>query len=287
MAYNLMDYFNAFSSYSKERELSASARSLYFELLNEFNRARWPGELCFSDSVMASWSGVKSRETLHDVKNLLKEFKWINFRAGKNRKSVYELLTDNLPTKSAENRQLENSSLQISDNLQTKLTDFRQPNEQVDRFPTTCKSSSQISDNLPVNLPVNHTDNLPDNLGGFPMERTRVDSRQEDNRQSSLNRADACEDVDELIACWEAAGGAKLNMLILAKFKALLRTHDLSSLKSAIERAGLANNGNYGFSYNFFLSKLNAKNDGKEGDTSGDDDVEEHDPRDVWEFSNW
>lgn len=278
--YSLIDYFRAFHSYSKKHELRAGARSLYFGLLGEFNAGRWPGELCFSDSEMAALSGVQKRETIRDAKNLLKTTSWIDFHIGKNRKSVYKLLPDNV-AKFVQNGQLENASSPKTDNLQTKFTE----NGQLE------SSSSYFSDNLPDNLPDNLGDNLPDNqadnLGGFPMERTRVDSRQEDNRQSSLNRASACEDVDELIKAWKAAGGTKLNQLILSKFAVLLKTHTLAEMKSAIERAGLDKNGSYDFAYKFFLSKLNAKNDVKEGDTSGDDDVEEHDPRDVWEFSNW
>ena len=93
---SLIDYFKAFHRYSKEHELSASARSLGFSLIGEFNARLWPRELCFSDNELATLSGVRTRETIRDAKNLLKECKWINFSPGKNRKSVIQLLPDNL-----------------------------------------------------------------------------------------------------------------------------------------------------------------------------------------------
>ena len=96
MKISLIDYFKAFHRYSKEHELSASARSLGFSLIGEFNARLWPRELCFSDNELATLSGVRTRETIRDAKNLLKECKWINFSPGKNRKSVIQLLPDNL-----------------------------------------------------------------------------------------------------------------------------------------------------------------------------------------------
>ena len=111
---SLIDYFKAFHRYSKEHELSASARSLGFSLIGEFNARLWPRELCFSDNELATLSGVRTRETIRDAKNLLKECKWINFSPGKNRKSVVQLLPDNLVDNLVDN---------LPDNLVDNLPD--------------------------------------------------------------------------------------------------------------------------------------------------------------------
>lgn len=96
MGWSLIDHFRTFHSLSKEYDLSAGARSVYFALLGEFNAAYWPDELRISDRQMQELSGVKSVATVHDARNLLKSLKLIDFRKGKNRKTIYRLLTDRI-----------------------------------------------------------------------------------------------------------------------------------------------------------------------------------------------
>ena len=96
MGWSLIDHFRTFHCLSKEYELSAGARSVYFALLGEFNAAYWPEELRISDRQMQELSGVKSVATIHDARNLLKSLKVIDFRKGKNRKTIYRLLTDRI-----------------------------------------------------------------------------------------------------------------------------------------------------------------------------------------------
>ena len=96
MGWSLIDHFRTFHILSKEYDLSAGARSVYFALLGEFNAAYWPDELRISDRQMQELSGVKSVATVHDARNLLKSLKLIDFRKGKNRKTIYRLLTDRI-----------------------------------------------------------------------------------------------------------------------------------------------------------------------------------------------
>ena len=72
MGWSLIDHFRTFHNLSKEYDLSAGARSVYFALLGEFNAAYWPEELRISDRQMQELSGVKSVATIHDARNLLK-----------------------------------------------------------------------------------------------------------------------------------------------------------------------------------------------------------------------
>ena len=92
METSLADYFRICHAYSKKLELSANTRSILYTLIGEFNEGFWPEELSFSDRTLQELSGVKSLRTIHDAKNTLKSYGFINFRPGKNRKSIYRLL---------------------------------------------------------------------------------------------------------------------------------------------------------------------------------------------------
>ena len=96
MDYSLIDFVRAFHAYSKKHELTANTRSLYYALLGEFNAGFWSQELCFSDRTMQTLAGVKSLHGIHDAKSALKMMGLIDFRPGKNRKTIYKLCTEHL-----------------------------------------------------------------------------------------------------------------------------------------------------------------------------------------------
>lgn len=69
-----------------------------------------------------------------------------------------------------------------------------------------------------------------------------------------------CNDIDEIISYWQFAGGAKMNRWLISKFQSLLPTHGLQEMKNAIDKAvSAANNTDYGFSFDYFLTKLDGK----------------------------
>lgn len=83
----------------------------------------------------------------------------------------------------------------------------------------------------------------------------RFDSAKKEEREENKKTASATA-LDELLEAWEQAGGARLNKVVITKLAALLERHTPEAFKDALERAATATNNRYGFSYDFFLSKL-------------------------------
>lgn len=83
---NLIDHFNAFQAVSECRGLSANARSLYFAILAEFNRQRFPASIKLSNAVLQHLSGIKSSSSFDSARNAL-----INAGVIRHNKLWYEL----------------------------------------------------------------------------------------------------------------------------------------------------------------------------------------------------
>lgn len=99
MPYTLIDFTRGFHSLSKELRLSAGVRSLYTALVGEFNEARWPERISFSDRELKTLAGLKSVSTVHEAKLVLKNHNLIDFTTtrGAQGRSEYQLRTEHLP----------------------------------------------------------------------------------------------------------------------------------------------------------------------------------------------
>ena len=169
----LIDYFRSFHVCSKEYELSATARSVYFALLGEFNAAYWKDELIISDRQMLELSGVKSVATIHDARNLLKSLGFIDFRKGKNRKSVYRLLQKHLP---------------------------RTPNAILpEHLPNTCRTLSEQS-GLVCYTRAGEDDEDEKTDSAITNARARAGVKREAENDESASRGKAAAEVDSSVA---------------------------------------------------------------------------------------
>ena len=87
---SLIDHFNAFQEASYVMGLSANARSLYFAILGEFNKARYPARLKLGNAILQHLSGINSTHSFDTARNSLINAKLITCK-----KMTYELLTLN------------------------------------------------------------------------------------------------------------------------------------------------------------------------------------------------
>jgi len=84
----LIDYFNKFQEVSNAKHFSANARSLYFAILSEFNRLRYPNELKLRNTYLQDMSGITSTASFDSARNALLNAKLITHK-----KQVYTLET--------------------------------------------------------------------------------------------------------------------------------------------------------------------------------------------------
>lgn len=82
----LIEQFNAFQTVSEVLELSANTRSVFYAILAEFNRARYPRELKIANIRVQHLSGVTSSHSFETARQTL-----INAGVIKHKKQVYEL----------------------------------------------------------------------------------------------------------------------------------------------------------------------------------------------------
>ena len=83
MGYSLIDYYLGFETVKESAKLSGNVRAVYYELLSEFNRRRYPADICMTIRDLKSRSGVKSISSVHDALSYLKLLKLIDFERGK------------------------------------------------------------------------------------------------------------------------------------------------------------------------------------------------------------
>ena len=84
----LIDYFNSFQEVSQRLGLSANARSLYFAILAEFNRLRFPQKLKLTNIYLQQVSSITSSHSFSSARNALQ-----NAGVIRQKKGVYELLS--------------------------------------------------------------------------------------------------------------------------------------------------------------------------------------------------
>ena len=78
--YTLIDYFKAFHSMKETLRLSAGSQAVYFSILGEFNRARFPEQLNISTRELKALAGLKSTNAVFENRNVLKNKKLIDFQ---------------------------------------------------------------------------------------------------------------------------------------------------------------------------------------------------------------
>ena len=67
----LIDHFNAFQTCCECRNFTANARSLYYAILSEFNKRRFPEELKLSNCYLQEASGITARSSFDAARNVL------------------------------------------------------------------------------------------------------------------------------------------------------------------------------------------------------------------------
>lgn len=90
-AMSLIDHFNAFQVVSETNGLTPNARSLYFAILAEFNRQRFPASTKILNGYLQQLSGITSNSSFDAARTAL-----INAGAIHHKKNNYELLTGNV-----------------------------------------------------------------------------------------------------------------------------------------------------------------------------------------------
>lgn len=96
MSYTLIDYTKGFHILCKTVNLSAGARSTFTALVGEFNTAHFPERLNLADRDLKTLAGLKSVASVHECKNVLKNYKLIDFttKRGCRGSTEYKLLTE-------------------------------------------------------------------------------------------------------------------------------------------------------------------------------------------------
>ena len=82
----LIDHFNAFQEVSMAKRFSANARSLYFAILGEFNRLRYPAVVVLPNAYLQNLSGISSSCSFDRARNAL-----LNAGLIQHRKQCYAL----------------------------------------------------------------------------------------------------------------------------------------------------------------------------------------------------
>lgn len=78
----LIDYFNAFQAFSTVKNLSANARVLYYAILGEFNKHRYPDDLQLPNDYLLYLSGISSRSAFETARTSLINHKVIYHKRG-------------------------------------------------------------------------------------------------------------------------------------------------------------------------------------------------------------
>ncbi|MBR3049881.1 MAG: hypothetical protein IKN16_08205 [Selenomonadaceae bacterium] len=80
MGYGLIDYYLGFEDVKRRAKLSGNVRAVYYELLSEFNRLRYPADICLAVRELKYRSGVKSISSVHDALSYLKLLGLIDYK---------------------------------------------------------------------------------------------------------------------------------------------------------------------------------------------------------------
>ena len=150
MNYTLIDHFNSFNSMLRENDydLSANAQVTYYTILAAFNAARFPTELKLSNRELLARAGLKSVDTVHTCKNVLKNHKLIDFKTQRNT-TVYRLLPPN-KSRTFSERAANRSRTKAEQSYIGKGSSFsgleEKEREKENETPRTRKNSEKLSE---------------------------------------------------------------------------------------------------------------------------------------------
>lgn len=218
--YTLIDYFNAFQNLKRRKNFSAGVQSAYFAILGEFNLQRYPAELALSTRELKELAGLKSVATAHEVRNVLKNNKLVDFET-KRGTTIYRLLSEHLPNE-----------------IRT-ATERRQANQPNDnRTPHALSSNAFL---------------------GTQMETETVEEKTLSIDYQST-RARNTTDLDTLLEYWdEELKGGRLTFEHQSQIAAWLAQHGLEWVKSAMREASDANGNSYGVNFKLLRGVIERK----------------------------
>ena len=240
MSFTLIDFLNGFQSLKRIKSFSATTQSVYYSILWEFHSAEFPATLDITTRGLQQLAGVKSVSTTHECRNVLKNHRLIDFKT-QNGITTYRLLTEHLP------------------NTDRTLTEH-QPNtsrtaESAFGLVSCTPNASKNAAAEPAKESSPHTPFKEKSLS----DNNHYDNNHYDNNYLDNPPGNNEDKVDELVELWEAAGGSKLNQLLLSKLASLLDTYAYETIKVAINQASESNNSKYGFSFKFLTSILESE----------------------------
>lgn len=214
---SFIDLYRELHADKIQQEFPPSSRVLIDTLIGEFNSARWIDSLVFSERDLVRLTGLK-KTTLHEAKHFLTAREYIKCTPFKN-KTRYVL----------------------GDKLKEWLN-----RPAGDRLPT---SNRPLTDRLPTT---------------FENSNIHARDKTEDLKTKDLSapataraRAPVNYDIDKLVERWESSEAfGKIDMLIVAKLTALLKTYSVDEILSAMDKAILSNDNRRGINYNYFEAIL-------------------------------
>jgi len=105
MANTFFDSLNAFLSLKQRRLFTASVQATYFAILTEFYQQGFPEEITMTVRELGAKAGLKSSESVHVAKNILKNNGLIDFQTvGKQAKrTIFTLVCPNVCTNNLPN----------------------------------------------------------------------------------------------------------------------------------------------------------------------------------------
>ena len=134
---SLIDHFNAFQVVSETNGLTPNARSLYFAILAEFNRQRFPASAKILNGYLQQLSGITSNSSFDAARTAL-----INAGAIHHKKNIYELKTGNV-----ERKPIETVSNSVENSMENQCNSVGKPMENL--WKTDGKSLGLLS--IPTN----------------------------------------------------------------------------------------------------------------------------------------
>ena len=229
---------NRFFELATERKLAGSDQLVYLHLFNKFNRAHWSDSISVRDAELFELCRLydtngkpASMNAIRNAKARLKGKGFIDFTSGKGENPTeYRLIVFDTPV------------------------------------------------DTPANTPMDTPVDTPADLGASSYIRVREDVKDVKTiiQENQSARARACVNtendeypIDKLLDEWERSGGSKLNSVIVSELDALLKKpgNTLELLTAACKlSAKKNNNSNYGYSFEFFLNRLEELKGGEKVD---------------------
>ena len=78
----LIEYFNAFQTFSAAKRLSPNVRALYYAVLSEFNKRRYPESLKLTNEYLMNISGINTRSAFETARTTLINHQTIYHKRG-------------------------------------------------------------------------------------------------------------------------------------------------------------------------------------------------------------